>query len=178
MHKEIIRFWFEELEPKMWWIKSTSLDKEIQRRFGLIHRRAVAAELVDWRETAKGSLAEVIVLDQFSRNIYRDRPESFAYDGMALVLAQQAIEKSFDQQISEQQRGFFYLPFMHSESKVVHDRAVELYEALGNQDNLAFELKHREIIERFGRYPHRNNILGRQSTPEELKFLETPGSSF
>lgn len=175
---DVINFWFEELEPKQWFQKSDILDQLIAQRFGALHSNAIAGELVEWRETAHGSLAEVIVLDQFSRNIYRDKPQSFAYDPMALVLAQGAIAKQFDSQLPETQRTFLYMPFMHSESSAIHIEAVKLFESLGNANNLEFEFKHKAIIDKFGRYPHRNDILGRQSTDDEIAFLNLPGSRF
>ena len=178
MYKEIIDFWFSELEPKHWWQKDTEFDLMIQSRFGEVHRQAKLGELFNWRNTALGSLAEIIILDQFSRNIYRDEADSFACDPMALALAQFAISKGLDSQLSTSERAFMYMPFMHSESKLIHTQAVALFETLGVQSNLDFELKHKAIIDRFGRYPHRNQILGRQSTSEELDFLKQPNSSF
>ncbi len=178
MFKDVIDFWFNELEPKQWWQKDGDLDSMIQRRFGALHEQARVGELFTWRETALGSLAEVIVLDQFSRNIYRDTPDSFACDPMALVLAQCAISKNLDRQLSAIQCSFLYMPFMHSESKLIHTEAVKLYEALGIQNSLDFEYRHKAIIDRFGRYPHRNKILGRMSTEDEKEFLEQPNSGF
>ena len=178
MVDEVIDFWFSELDPKMWWTKSEQLDALILERFGLFHARAVQSELVSWRGSAMSSLAEIIILDQFSRNIYRDRPESFASDPLALALAQLAVSKGFDMQVDEVKRSFFYLPFMHSESPLIHETALALYEKLGDPDKLNFEMRHKAIIDEFGRYPHRNAILGRVSTEEELRFLEQPGSSF
>lgn len=178
MYKTIIDFWFTEIEPKQWWQKDQEFDSNIQNRFGALHAQAKAGELFHWRETALGSLAEVIVLDQFSRNIYRDDPLSFACDPMALTLAQVAIAKGFDIEVSPSQRSFFYLPFMHSESQIIHQEAVKLYATLGNQYNLEFEYKHKTIIDRFGRYPHRNEILGRKSSLEEIEFLKQPNSGF
>lgn len=178
MYKKIIDFWFAELEPKQWWQKDEKLDLMIQSRFGGLHSKAKAGELFLWRETALGCLAEVIVLDQFSRNIYREQPESFACDAMALVLAQCAIAKGVDKSLSDEQRVFLYMPFMHSESKLIHTEAVKLFRSVGIQSNLDFEYKHKVIIDRFGRYPHRNQILGRQSTEDEIEFLKQPNSGF
>lgn len=110
------------------------------------------------------------MLDQFSRNIYRDQPESFAYDGLALALSQEATSLQLDAQLNPEQRSFLYMPFMHSESKLIHEFALKLFQRLGNEINLSFEKKHKVIIDRFGRYPHRNAILGRVSTPEETEF--------
>ncbi|MDX1268898.1 MAG: DUF924 family protein, partial [Oceanisphaera sp.] len=150
----------------------------IRRRFSDLHRRACLGELFEWRTRAEGRLAEIIVLDQFSRNMYRDQPAAFAADGMALALAQEAITAGAERGLTKQQRVFLYMPMMHSESLKVHDVALALFEKNGIADNLAFELRHRDIIARFGRYPHRNAILGRESTAEELAFLQQPGSGF
>ena len=177
-HQEVITFWFEELKPTQWWQVDDALDQQISIRFKEVHHRACRCELELWRESPAGRLAEIIVLDQFSRNIYRNTPQAFSSDPLALALAQEAIKQGADQACNEQQRGFFYLPFMHSESIVIHEIAVQLYQALGNENNLDFENRHKEIIERFGRYPHRNIILGRESTPEEAEFLKQPGSGF
>jgi len=178
MFNKIIDFWFNELEPKQWWQKDDRLDAQIKTRFGELHHQASVNELFDWRESAIGSLAEIIVLDQFSRNIYREKPAAFACDALALALAQAAIAKGFDKELTDEQRVFLYMPFMHSESKLIHDEAVKLYKALGIKNNLDFEYKHKAIIDRFNRYPHRNKILGRESTKEELDFLKQPNSGF
>ena len=130
-------------------------------------------ELAHWRDTIEGRLAEVIVLDQFSRNLFRGTPQSFACDGMALILAQEAIRSGECERLSREQRGFLYLPFMHSESPLIHQQALALYTELNNGDQLEFELRHKAIIDRFGRYPHRNAILGRTSTPEEEAFYNS-----
>lgn len=176
--REVIRFWFEELEPADWWKKNPELDAHIARRFMNIHQAAAACELHTWRSEASGRLAEIIVLDQFSRNIHRDLPLAFVNDPLALGLAQEAIAQGVEQELSPVQRTFLYMPFMHSESPAIHEWALSLFEANGIKDNLDYEIKHKEIIDRFGRYPHRNAILGRDSTPAELEFLKQPGSSF
>lgn len=178
MYQSVIDFWFSELEAKQWWQKDAALDAAIKHRFEALHAQAKACELFEWRSTALGSLAEIIVLDQFSRNIFRDKPESFASDPLALALAQTAITKGFDLELPETQRSFLYMPFMHSESKQIHEQALVLFTALGNDNNLKFEQQHKAIIDRFGRYPHRNEILGRNSSQEELSFLQQPNSSF
>ena len=177
-YSAIIDFWFKELSPKQWWVKDNALDQLITNRFLAIHTSAKQGECFQWRESPHGRLAEIIVLDQFSRNIYRDQPESFAQDSQALTLAQEAISSGAIKSLSKQETVFTYMPFMHSESKRIHEVAVELFSDLGNEDNLNFELKHKVIIDRFGRYPHRNEILGRPSTPEEVRFLQETGSSF
>jgi uncharacterized protein (DUF924 family) len=178
MHKQILRFWFEEIDPSKWWAKDDDLDKLISGRFSEIHAQATRCELFEWRAEAKGRLAEIIVLDQFSRNMFRGSPLAFANDPLALALAQEAISAKADEGLSPIERSFIYLPFMHSESLKIHAVAMDLYRKNGIQSNLDFEIRHQRIIERFGRYPHRNGILGRQSTDEEIEFLKQPGSGF
>ncbi len=175
---DVIRFWFEECEPAQWFKRDDAFDAEIVRRFSSVHREAAAGELWQWREAPLGRLAEIIVLDQFSRNIHRDRPWAFACDTVALVLAQEAVGQGVDRGLDPVQKAFLYMPYMHSESLLIHKQAVRLFSQPGLENNLDFEHKHKVIIERFGRYPHRNAVLGRQSTAEELAFLEQPGSSF
>lgn len=177
-YDDIITFWFDELEPPQWWKVDAELDRSIARRFGALHGQAARGELAHWRDTPAGRLAEVLVLDQFSRNIWRNTPKAFAQDSMALVLAQEAVRSQADQALDINQRRFFYMPYMHSESADIHRQAITLFEQEGLEDNLRFELLHQDIIQRFGRYPHRNAILGRPSTTAELEFLKQPGSSF
>ncbi|NQZ28528.1 MAG: DUF924 domain-containing protein [Colwellia sp.] len=177
-YQEVLNFWFKEIEPANWWVKDSAFDNSITEKFLSIHNAAKHCELAPWRETAHGRLAEIIVLDQFSRNMYRDTPQAFACDGIALVLAQEAIAAGTDKALKPVEKSFLYMPFMHSESLVIHEKALALYQANGIDSNVEFEIKHKEIIERFGRYPHRNSILNRQSTAEELAFLSQPNSSF
>lgn len=176
--RDVLKFWFEELKPEQWWQKDEELDKAIADKFGAIHQKATACELEDWRSSPRGRLAEIIVLDQFSRNIYRGKAKSFAWDSMALALAQEAIRVKANEELSAPKRAFLYLPYMHSESAKIHREAVELYSEAGLEYNLEFERKHKVIIDRFGRYPHRNEVLGRESTSEEIEFLKTEGPSF
>ena len=178
MHEEVLTFWFNEIDPKSWWTADPAFDRLIQERFGQTLERACRAELHAWRATPQGRLAEVLVLDQFSRNVHRNTPRAFAQDPMALALAQEAIAAGAPAALSAVQRSFLYLPLMHSESRAIHEWAERLYRDNGIPLNYDFELKHKAIIDRFGRYPHRNAILGRQSTPEEIEFLKQPGSSF
>jgi uncharacterized protein (DUF924 family) len=178
MHQDILKFWFDEIDHAKWWAKDDAFDQMIRARFSEVHAQATRCELFAWRAEAKGRLAEVIVLDQFSRNMYRGSPLAFASDALALALAQEAVAAGADQALSPTERSFFYLPFMHSESLAIHAVALELYRKNGIKSNLDFEIKHKIIIERFGRYPHRNAILGRQSTEEEVEFLTQPGSGF
>lgn len=176
--EQVIRFWFDELEPAQWWKKDPLLDREIETRFGETHRAAACGELSLWRALAEGRLAEIIVLDQFSRNIHRDSALAFANDVTALVLAQEAVRIGADNEVEFEKRAFFYMPYMHSESAAIHETALELFGQPGAEYNYDFELKHKAIIDRFGRYPHRNAVLGRESTEAELEFLKLPGSSF
>ncbi|MGX6978013.1 DUF924 family protein [Vagococcus elongatus] len=177
-YQDVLKFWFEESQPEDWFTKNPDYDERISQRFSSLHQQAAAGELWQWRETIQGRLAEIILLDQFSRNMFRGDPRSFAYDSMALVLAQEALKDPALEQLPVQQKAFLYMPFMHSESLKIHDIAMALFSEEGLEHNLEFEIKHREIIERFGRYPHRNELLGRPSTSEELTFLTEPGSSF
>ena len=175
---EVLQFWFGELTPSDWWRKDPGLDRRIADRFGPTLAAAARCELYTWRGSARGRLAEVIVLDQFSRNIHRDTAVAFANDALALALAQEAVARGCDLELSPTERAFLYLPWMHSESPLIHEEALRLYSTPGLEQNLDFERRHKAIIDRFGRYPHRNAILGRASTPEELEFLAQPGSSF
>ncbi|GMQ47592.1 DUF924 family protein [Vibrio sp. 10N] len=176
--KDVLEFWFQELSPKDWFGGDKSLDDLIEHRFAALHKQAHQGELYHWRLTPEGRLAEVIVLDQFSRNLFRGSPESFASDPMALALAQEAVASGADERLTPEQRTFLYMPYMHSESLKIHEEAVQLFKSNGIENNLDFEYRHKAIIERFGRYPHRNEILGRESTVEEIEFLKQPGSSF
>lgn len=179
MIEEVLQFWFEEITPAQWWQKESTFDAEIAHRFGTLFAQAEAGELYHWRATAQGRLAEIILLDQFSRNIYRDTPKAFAQDGMALVLAQEAVAQgALTQLATAEQRSFLLMPYMHSESAIVHEVAVPLFQQYATVESYEFELKHKAIVDRFGRYPHRNSILGRDSSTEELAFLQQPGSSF
>ena len=177
-YQDILDFWFSPETQPNWFAKSDQFDQSLKEKFGDILEQASKAELWSWRKNADGRLAEIIVLDQFSRNIFRDTPRAFARDSLALALAQEAISQDLDKQLSPEQRSFLYMPFQHSESKLIHEFALKLFQRLGNPENLEYEIKHKIIIERFGRYPHRNQILGRESTEEELSFLTQPDSSF
>lgn len=172
----VLDYWFQELKPAQWYEKSPALDQQMIERFGDLHAMALAGELFNWRATPEGRVAELIVLDQFSRNMFRDTPESFAYDGIALVLAQEAVRAGALEHLGEFQKNLILMPYMHSESRLVHEEAIKLRKRYGL--DLHWEQKHKEIIDRFGRYPHRNEILGRVSTAEEIEFLKQSGSSF
>lgn len=175
---DILSFWFEQLQPAQWWRVDAELDAHIRERFSATLAAAVACELHAWRTTPQGRLAEILVLDQFSRNIHRGASAAFAADPLALGLAQEAVAVGADAALQGAQRGFLYMPFMHSESRAIHEQAVALFSAPGLEHHLKAELQHKAIVDRFGRYPHRNAILGRVSTPEEAAFLLEPGSSF
>lgn len=177
-YEDILCFWFNETLSDAWWRKDPAFDALIAGRFGRQLESAKAGELYRWRDTAEGALAEIIVLDQFSRNIFRDDARAFAQDALALVLAQEAVRRGLDRQLPKAKRHFLYMPYMHSESRLIHEEAVHLFALLDDAGVLDFEMKHKAIVDRFGRYPHRNALLGRASTPEEIEFLQTPGSSF
>ncbi|MEC4724980.1 DUF924 domain-containing protein [Shewanella sp. D64] len=174
----IINFWFEEIAPKCHWVKDHDFDEQLRLRFGSLLKQAKAGELYHWRVTPLGRLAEIIVLDQFSRNIFRDTPQAFTADPMALTLAQEAVASGVDLELKAKQVPFLFMPYMHSESKRIHEVAIILFSREAALVSLNFEQRHKAIIDRFGRYPHRNVILGRSSTADELEFLSQPGSSF
>ena len=175
---EVLAFWFEELGPDDWFGGGDEVDDRIRRRFLALHEALDNEVPASWRATARGMLAAVIALDQFPRNLYRGDPRAFATDPMALALATEAIERGLDRAMSTDERQFLYLPFEHSEDPDVQARSVELFASLDDEDTLGYAVRHKEIIDRFGRFPHRNEALGRESTPEELAFLTEPDSSF
>ncbi len=175
---DILTFWFDETEQSNWFKKDPDFDELIKKRFSSTLAAAKACELSDWRQCTEGRLAEIIVLDQFSRNIFRDHAHAFAADALALALAQVAVANNEHLALQGSKRAFLLMPYMHSESAYIHARALPLFDAPGLESNYRFEQHHKSIIDRFGRYPHRNAILGRESTAEELAFLEQPGSSF
>jgi uncharacterized protein (DUF924 family) len=176
--QDILDFWFDALTPQQHFAKDAALDAAMRARFGATLEAAARCELWAWRATHAGRLAEIVVLDQFSRNIFRDTPRAFAQDALALVLAQELVASGQDRCLPVAQRAFAYMPYMHSESALVQAQAVALFAQPGLENNLHFALRHQAIIDRFGRYPHRNAILGRTSSAEELAFLAEPGSSF
>lgn len=175
---DILDFWFAEIAPAQWWKRDPAFDRLIATRFLSILEQAARAELSAWRTSVPGRLAEIIVLDQFSRNVWRDTPQAFAQDPMALALAQEAVRAGALGMLDANARTFLLMPYMHSESRVIHAEAAVLFREHAPADNYDFELRHKAIIDRFGRYPHRNAILGRVSTPEEIEFLKQPGSGF
>jgi len=178
MFEDVINFWFKEIEPKHWWSADPAFDAMLKVRYAGLLQQAAAGELYTWRATPQGRLAEVIVLDQFSRNIYRGTPLAFAQDPMALVLSQEAVAAGALAVLTEDERNFLLMPYMHSESRAIHLQGEALFKQYAPASNYEFELRHKAIIDRFGRYPHRNAILGRASTDEEVEFLKQPGSGF
>jgi uncharacterized protein (DUF924 family) len=178
MHQDVIRFWFEEIPPKMWWSSDPAFDEQIRSRFRGTHQQAARGELHEWRSEPLGRLAEIIVLDQFSRNMFRSTPQAFAQDAMALVLSQEAVRLGVHATLPPAQATFLLMPFSHSESPKIHVLAERLFREFTPGTNYDYELRHKAIIDRFGRYPHRNAILDRSSSVEEIQFLQQPGSSF
>jgi uncharacterized protein (DUF924 family) len=189
--QEVRDFWFgapgsdAEGQPrKEWFVKSEAFDEEIQQRFGAVIPQAIAGGLREWdAEGPQGVLARILVLDQFTRNAYRNKPESFAGDALALAAARQLADSGAHKELPPLQRAFAYMPFEHAEDAFMQERAVELFTALAAQhpgfdDMLDYAHRHRGVIARFGRFPHRNEILGRASTQEEIEFLRQPGSRF
>ena len=183
----LLRFWFGEGEeygsPRSFWFeKSEEVDREIRERFSEDHERAASGELEDWKSGPRECLALILLLDQVPRNIFREDARSYATDALAREAARHAIESGFDSELENVERWFVYLPFEHSEDMEDQRRSVELFEAMGGDgedvDVAHYARRHLEIVERFGRFPHRNRVLGRESTPEEAEFLEEPGSSF
>ncbi len=177
-YEPVLEFWFVETDPKSWWASDPAFDERIRGRFAGLHAQAAQGELYGWRAEPRGRLAEIIVLDQFSRNLFRDSARAFAQDLAALALAQEAVSAGAHRALQPVERAFLLLPYMHSESPAIHVEAERLYREFAPPDNYDFELRHKAIVDRFGRYPHRNAALGRASTPEELEFLRQPGSSF
>lgn len=174
----VFNFWFKELSPSARFKKDEKIDQEIRERFLTLYHDVVAGRTSDWRSTPEGRLSEIIVLDQFSRNMFRDQSKAFAADNLALQLAIDAVAAGEDQKLPLEQRWFIYMPYMHSEDSHVHAQAVKLFSQTGLEEGLKYEIMHKNIIDRFGRYPHRNVIVGRDSTPDEIEFLKGPNSSF
>lgn len=170
--EQVTRYWFEELPPQAWFRKDTHVDDAIRERFAALHDE-IARIRPERLTTPRDCLAAVIVLDQFPRNMFRGSPRAFATDALALLISQHAIAAGLDQQLDRQQRWFLYMPFQHSEDRAVQARSIELFTQLNDPENLGYARRHREIIDRFGRFPHRNEVLGRVSTPEEAQFIAT-----
>lgn len=175
---DILTFW-RNAGPSQWFAHKPAFDEAIRLKFEPVHHAAARGEYDAWRETAEGALALLILLDQFPRNLYRNSAHAFATDPLARTVAREAVARGFDLQTDPQLRPFFYLPFEHSEALDDQDACVRLCQALaddaGDQETLRWAVLHRDIIQRFGRFPHRNRALGRQTTPEEQAFLDEGG---
>jgi uncharacterized protein (DUF924 family) len=174
--EDVLEFWFAD--PARWWRKDPAFDAEIRTRFLELHRAVVRGAHEDWRATPRGALAYVVVLDQFSRNMFRDTAGMFASDAQAAAAARAAVDRGDDRALADTERMFLYMPLMHSEELADQERCVDLFRALGRSNELKYAEQHRDIVRRFGRFPHRNQLLGRASTPVEEEFLKQPGSSF
>jgi uncharacterized protein (DUF924 family) len=171
---EILAFW-REAGHERWYEKDDTFDNEVRRRYLDLWHKASAGELSSWEASDDGALALTIVLDQFPRNMFRDSARAFAADPLARAVASRAIARGFDQRVALAERSFFYLPFEHSEELADQERCVALNRASGDADALKWAELHADIIRRFGRFPHRNGVLGRSSTPEEETFLAAGG---
>jgi len=175
---DVLRFWFEQTEPDQWFEKDPAFDASIRKRFLGLHESLVSRGSNGLLADAQTALAAVIVLDQMSRNMFRDTPRAFAADPQALQVAEAAIVRRFDAGLTKDQRMFLYLPFQHSEDRQSQARSVALTASLGDPELQKWAEAHRAIVDRFGRFPHRNRILGRISTPDETEFLKQPDSFF
>ena len=175
---DVLAFWFGQATSGRWFAADAAFDGLIRSRFADTLAAARRCELQPWRADAFGRLAEIIVLDQFARNLHRGTPDAWAGDALALALAQEAVAGGALAALDEDQRAFLLMPYMHSESAVVHGQAERLFREHASARSFDYELRHKAIIDRFGRYPHRNAILGRPSSAAELAFLQQPGSSF
>lgn len=174
--EDILSFWFQETQPYQWFRRDSGFDAHCRERFGALHEAAKHGGLDVWRVHPRHSLALIILLDQFSRNIYRDEACAFAQDAQALDVAQEAIARWFDRPYASRERAFFYMPFMHAEDLIMQERSVALFTArMPASGNVPYAEEHRNIVKRFGRFPHRNRTLERPSTPEETAFLKAGG---
>lgn len=171
--RTVLDFWFKETKPEQRFAKSAAFDAKIRRRFLQTYHEASRGELAHWRKSAKGRLAEIIVLDQFPRNMFRGKAQAHACDVLALMLAQEAVRSGADTKLSKEERMFVYLPYMHSESKLVQRDSVKLFKSLGLKEPLSYARDHKRVVDRFGRFPFRNEALGRKSTVAEKKFMRT-----
>jgi uncharacterized protein (DUF924 family) len=169
--EEVLRFW-RKAGPDAWFTKNAEFDEHCQSRFMHAHERAASGEFADWQGSPDGALALLILLDQIPRNMFRGDPRTWATDPLARQVAERAIAEGYDREVPRELRQFFYVPFMHAEDLAAQERSVALYEAHGNPENLKWARHHRDIIARFGRFPHRNEVLGRETTPEQAAYLD------
>lgn len=171
--EEVLGFWFGPQARERWFKSTPAFDAEVRARFEAAWQAAAEGRLEHWAQTPAGAVALVIVLDQFPLNMYRDRAESFATEARARAVSERALDAGFDRELPDAQKAFLYMPFMHSEDAADQARSVALYEAAGLEHNLKWARHHRDLIARFGRFPHRNAILGRESTPAEREYLDS-----
>ncbi len=178
--KNVLDFWFVETQPQQWFQTNEMFDQEIVVCFKGAYEMASRGEFDEWQESADGVLALCILLDQMPRNMFRGTPKAFATDEQALNIAKKAVSKGLDQDLSVQKRRFIYLPFEHSESLDDQHRSLELFETIKDEDEMGYDyaVKHFEVIKKYGRFPHRNEILGRENTLEEKEYLSQPGAGF
>jgi len=170
---ELISYWFSDPVKKLWFNSTPEFDEELRKKYLSVLEQAEKGELDHWREEPLGALALIIILDQFPLNMFRRQPRSFATEAQARQLAEYAVSKGFDNQLDAAQKAFLYLPFMHSENLADQDKSVSLFEKAGLTENLKYAIHHRGIVQRFGRFPHRNSVLGRESTTEEIRYLNS-----
>ena len=175
---DVMRFWFVDHGPEDWFSADPAFDGRIAEAFSATHAAVARGEAWGWRATPQGRLAEIIVLDQFSRQLFRGDPRAFANDAMALMQAQEAVAGGHDRALDPLQRRFLYMPYMHSESLVIHEEALRLFTELGDESTLQYEIAHADTLRRFGRYPRRNTALGRESTPEEIAYIASGQGMF
>lgn len=173
----VLTFWFDEHTSADWFGGKADFDAAVRHHFSDLLVSASQSELFAWRVTPKGRLAEIIVLDQFSRQLHRNDALAFANDPLALALAQEAVAQGDDEPLSSAERQFLYMPYMHSESLVIHDESIKVFGKLNDADVLEFAEKHRTVIQQFGRYPMRNEALGRTSTKQEIDYIAARGGS-
>ena len=173
MHQEVLDFWFKETPKELWFEKNTAFDKKVTEKFAKTYDHAVAGELDEWKDAAKSCLALIIVLDQFPRNMFRDSPKAFAHDALARDATKHALEEGYEELLKGAEKSFLIMPLMHSEYLNDQEMCLQLFSSWGYKTNVQFAKEHRDIIKRFGRFPHRNKVLGRKNTPEEEEFLKT-----
>lgn len=182
--EDILTFWFDEAGPDKWFEQSNGFDQKIEDRFGVLAHQARDGKLETWSETPRGCLALIILIDQFSRNIHRGSPLTWSADVHGLALTRLALDRGYDKDLDHEERKFMYMPLMHSENLEDQDRAVALFQQLAadgaenGEITVEFAIRHRDIVADYGRFPHRNEILGRQSTAKEIVLLKDPDASF
>jgi uncharacterized protein (DUF924 family) len=175
---KVLDFWFQQSEPKDWFMKSDTFDEKVRTILGPLYEKACSGDFDQWQETAKGAVALCILLDQVPRNIFRGSPRSFDTDAQALEITKAALRKGYEKELSQEEQSFLFLPLEHSEDLADQEKSVELFKLYGNDSTYDYAIRHRDIIARFGRFPHRNEVLGRTSSEEEEEFLKQPGSGF